>query len=155
MKIEFIKNFQKIKKMFKRLQSFLQYKRPQCAWNQSYVITLIGSSSDSVDKASLEIKKIAENKGANVLIISNMNFLVDNMKELKYNLIINKSFGTPPEKLDHLARFIRNSVWHPWMFYVDDGSIIKNEINLEYVNQIYQLKSTNEEKRKNLELYFM
>jgi hypothetical protein len=122
-----------------------------------YVITLVGSI-EAVDIASNEIKQIAEDDyNANVAIITNLNGLVDNMSSLKYNIIINKCYKMEDYKLQHLARFIRDPYWwHPWMFYVDPIATKRyvDKTIPTHVNQVYPLKASFDEKKKDLELYF-
>lgn len=121
-----------------------------------YVITLTGDSKKAVDDASIEIKAIAEEKNAKVCIISNLNGLIDNMKICESNVIINKCYGMNGNQLTHLARFIRNSVWHPWMFYVGENALIRHECSniLDLgINQIYPLKASIDVKRDELNMY--
>lgn len=122
-----------------------------------YVITLTGDSEHAIDSASKEIEQIAKEKNATVCTITNLNGLVEGMKSCKCGVIINKCYGMNGNELTHLARFIRNPVWHPWMLYIGANAETRHDgvdkLNELGVNQIYPLKATMDIKRSEMEHY--
>lgn len=120
---------------------------------ERYVITLTGDSKKCIDLASIEIKQLIEEKNMSVCTISKLNGLIDNMESCQCHVIINKCYGMNENELTHLARFIRKPIWHPWMFYIKEKSIIKYEENLA-VNYIYVLNAKKDIKINDMNLFF-
>ncbi len=118
-----------------------------------YIITLNGESDDAINIASKEIEQIIKAKNISVTIISNLNGLVDNMKNCKHTVIINKCYGFNSVHIKKLATFILDPIWEPLAFYVSKKYITdKNKIKKLGVNQIYSLN--NSQKNKINQIYF-
>ena len=120
------------------------------------VLTLTGNTHEAVDQAAREIKNMVSEMrpGIKVLEIDNCDTLVTTLKPTgNVSCVINKCFGMNPLKLDHLARFIRDPIWHPYMLHVqsDTDTHLGHNVEALGVNFVYPMLAPQSVKRNHIQ----